>query len=153
MASIEIFSTRQLLNLEVHMFSGYFKHKSLLHTILRFNAAFSGVFGLAFLFFPARFANWLGIPSTVAITITALLLFVWEFYVFQLVREPFISPAKVWGIIAGDLAWVLGSVVLLLGAFLPLTTAGKWFIAVIADLVLLFAIVQFFALRQQDQPA
>ena len=135
------------------MLSSYFKHKSLLHTILRFNAAFSGVFGLVFLVFPGRFAGWLGIPSTAALTITALLLFSWEFYVFQLVREPVISPAKVWVVIAGDLAWVLGSVVLLLGSFLPLTAAGKWFVAIIADIVLVFAIVQYFVLRRQEQPA
>ena len=135
------------------MLSKYFQHKSLLHTILRLNAAFSGIFGLAFLIFPARFASWMGIPSPAALTATAVLLLAWELYAIQLVREPVISPAKVWVVIVGDLAWVLGSVVLLLGSFLPLTTAGKWFVAVIADVVLTFAVVQYFALRRQEQAA
>lgn len=53
-------------------------------------------------------------------------------------------------IIAGDLVWVLASVVLLLGNFVDFTVGGKWLIAIAADLVLGFAVWQFFGLRRLE---
>ena len=52
-----------------------------------------------------------------------------------------------WLAIDGDLAWVLGSAIII---FLPsssLSAAGKWAVAIVADIVLVFAIWQFFAMR------
>ena len=45
-------------------------------------------------------------------------------------------------------AWVIGSVALLLGGWLPLTTGGKWAVAIVAAIVATFALVQFYALRR-----
>jgi len=131
------------------MFSAYFKHQSLLHTVLRLNAAFSGVFGLIFVLFPGFISDWLGIPSTTVLIITGVLLVGWEIYVLQLVRQSQIEPSGVWTVIFGDLAWVLGSIALLIGGWLPLTKPGIWFVAVIADIVLVFAVVQSLGLRHQ----
>jgi len=47
-----------------------------------------------------------------------------------------------------DLAWVLGSAVLVFANLVPFTTAGKWAIAIIADVVLVFAILQYVGLRR-----
>ena len=131
------------------MFSAYFKHKSLLHTDLRLNAAFSGVFGLVFVLFSGSISDWLGIPSATALIITGILLIGWEIFVLQLVRQPQIEATGVWTVIFCDLAWVVGSIALLIGGWLPLTKAGVWFVAVIADIVLVFAIVQSVGLRRQ----
>jgi hypothetical protein len=49
--------------------------------------------------------------------------------------------------IDGDLAWVVGSAFILFLPVVSLSTAGKWAIAIVADIVLVFAIWQFFALR------
>ena len=62
------------------------------------------------------------------------------------------SPIKTWAaqvVITLDILWIAGSVALIFGSFLPLTTPGKWAAAVIADVVLLFAIVQYIGLRRQ----
>jgi hypothetical protein len=53
-----------------------------------------------------------------------------------------------WLAIDGDLAWVVGSVIVVLLPGLSLTGAGKWATAITADVVLLFAIWQFYALRR-----
>jgi CHASE2 domain-containing sensor protein len=45
-------------------------------------------------------------------------------------------------------AWVVVSVALLLGGWLPLTAGGKWAIAITAAIVATFALVQFYALRR-----
>lgn len=131
------------------MFSAYLTHKSLLHTVLRLNAAFCGIFGLAFLLFAGSFAGWLGIPSAAALLVTGLLLIGWEIFVLQLVRHPQIPVAGAWAVIFGDLAWVVGSIALLLGGWLPLTKSGAWFVAIIADIVLLFVIIQYLGLKKQ----
>ena len=135
------------------MFKSYFQHKSMLHTVLRFNAAFSGIFGLLFLIFPGMFAEMLGISSPIALMVTGVLLFLWEVTVFSMVREADLNPTMVWVVIAGDLVWVLGSIGLLLGGWLPLTAAGKWFVAIIADIVLVFAVVQFIGVRRKTRIA
>jgi hypothetical protein len=131
------------------MLTAYFEHKSILHTVLRVNAAFSGLFGLVFSLFSGTFADWLGIPNPTAILVAGLLLIVWEVIIFQLVRQIHINPTSVWAVIVGDLAWVVGSIALLLGGWLPLTTAGLWFVAIVADIVLVFAIVQYIGLKKQ----
>ena len=131
------------------MLSAYFEHKTLLHKVLRLNAAFSGLFGLVFLLFPAKVSGMFGLSNHLAITITGVLLIGWEIFVLQLGRQPQVSGAGTWVVILGDLAWVMGSIALLLGNWLPLTNTGFWFVAVIADIVLVFAIVQYIGLRRQ----
>jgi len=131
------------------MLSAYFEHKSLLHKVLRLNAAFSGVFGLVFILFPAKISGMLGLSNDLTITITGMLLIGWEIFAFHLVQQPQVSVPGVWIVILGDLAWVVGSIALLVGAWLPLTTTGFWFVAIIADIVLVFSIVQYFGLRRQ----
>jgi hypothetical protein len=130
------------------MISRFFAHRSLLHTVLRFNAGFSGLFGLLFLILPGTFAGILGVESHLAIRIAGAGLLIWELFVSFIVMAEKISPTLVWIVILGDLVWVVGSAALLLGGWLPMTTSGKWFIAIIADIVLLFAVVQFFGLRK-----
>ena len=135
------------------MFTKFFEHKSFLHTVLRLNAVFCGVFGLIFLFFPNATASYFGIPSTLAITITGILLIGWEIFVSITAARSPVSPATAAVIIAGDVAWVLGTIALLMGSWLPLTLAGKWSLAIIGDIVLLFAITQFVGLRKQQKTA
>jgi hypothetical protein len=47
-----------------------------------------------------------------------------------------------------DILWVLGSIILLFGGSLPLTLAGKWTIALLAEAVATFAILQTIGLRR-----
>jgi len=51
-------------------------------------------------------------------------------------------------IVFGDLLWVVGSAVLIFTNLVPFTTNGKWAIAIVADIVLAFAIVQFVGVRK-----
>jgi hypothetical protein len=50
--------------------------------------------------------------------------------------------------ILADVLWVLGSTALVFTDMVAFTTAGKWAIAIIADIVLIFAIVQYVGLRK-----
>lgn len=45
-----------------------------------------------------------------------------------------------------NIAWALGSAAALLFGWLPLTTAGKWAVALIAEVVAFYAVIQVYAL-------
>ncbi len=51
-------------------------------------------------------------------------------------------------VIVLDVAWVAGSALILLFDLVPLTTAGRWTIALLAEVVALFAILQTIGLRR-----
>ena len=55
-----------------------------------------------------------------------------------------------WEVIALDVLWVLGSVLLIFTDLVPLSIGGKWTVALIADIVALFAILQYVGLRRQQ---
>ncbi|MFQ5695930.1 MAG: hypothetical protein ACE5HB_08070, partial [Terriglobia bacterium] len=60
------------------------------------------------------------------------------------------APARwqVWLIIALDVLWVAGSFGLLASPPPEMTTGGKWAIGMVADVVGVFAILQFIGLRR-----
>jgi hypothetical protein len=60
-----------------------------------------------------------------------------------------INTNLVWAVIIADVAWVAGSVVLLLSGWVPLTTAGKWLVALLADAVGILAVIQYIGLRRE----
>lgn len=75
-----------------------------------------------------------------------LLLYGIEVFIFA--KKESISEGFVKFVISADLAWVLGSVVLIFTNLVTFTTAGKWAIAIIADIVLVFAILQYVGLHR-----
>ncbi len=55
--------------------------------------------------------------------------------------------------VALDVGWVLGSAVLLLLPLTTLTATGWWAIAIVAETVAVFAVLQFLGLRTSRQAA
>ncbi len=53
-----------------------------------------------------------------------------------------------WTAVILDIIWVVASYTLLLGGWLPLTPAGNWTIALLAEAVAVFAIWQTIGLRR-----
>ncbi|MGH7455699.1 MAG: hypothetical protein ACRENG_30365, partial [bacterium] len=64
-----------------------------------------------------------------------------------------IKLQEAWLAVVLDAAWVIGSAILIFAG--TLSTTGNWLVAIVADIVLLFAVLQFFGIRrlQQQQPA
>jgi len=50
--------------------------------------------------------------------------------------------------VAMDGLWVVGSAILLAGGWVPLTAAGRWAILIVAAIVALFAVLQYYGLRR-----
>jgi hypothetical protein len=121
-----------------------------LRRTLQGNALFSTASGLLFLFGREAVAALLGLSSAAASVIAALSfgLFVWAGLTLWVSTRTPIQRYQVFAIIGGDLLWVIGSILLLLGGWLPLSTAGMWAVGIVADIVALFAILQFIGWRR-----
>lgn len=121
---------------------------STLKTAMRSNAYFSGLAALAFILAANPIANFIGLESSTILLIVGAGLVIWAAELFFGTRNDEINQKFAQFIIAGDLLWVLGSAILFFSPSIPLTTAGKWFVAIQADIILLFAVWQYFGLKK-----
>ena len=129
-----------------------FKNKNTaLHIAIRSNALFCDLSGLVLIIFARPLADFLGLNDPGILIILGIGLFAWALMLFWGSMQAAVPNWLAWVAIDGDLAWVVGSVILLLLPSFSFSTAGKWMIAIIADIVLVFAIWQFFALRRAQK--
>jgi len=119
--------------------------------VLQANGLFSGVSGAAFIVAAKPLAAFLGgVAPTVLIVLGVGLLL----YALGLFREASQRPINRQFVIAAiimDGAWVLGSIVLLLTDWVSFSVAGKWAVAIVADIVAVFAILQYYGWRRKDR--
>lgn len=120
------------------------KEKLLRYTLIA-NGIFSALFGLALILFEGFIIKLFGIEYTFAQTGVSLLVFA-AFVFFTALRKP-ISPRLVWTIIGMDVAWVIGSVIVILMP-IYISTPGIWTIAIVALFVADFAFFQYKGLRK-----
>lgn len=124
---------------------------SILRRALQGNALFSAASGLISLLAARPLANLMGIPWPIALVILGMLLLGYALALFMAAKQDTmavkIGPAAV----AMDSLWVIGTVILLLGSWLPLTTAGFWILLIIGDIVFLFVGWQAYGLRRHYQ--
>ena len=120
---------------------------SLLRRALLGNAAFSAICGLLIVMFDQQ----------IVALMTNLQHHLWPLgvmligFAVSLVwysTRPTISPAWVNSVIAADLAWVAGTVLLLVGWHGMLTGAGLWILGLVGALVFVFAELQWLGLRR-----
>ncbi len=114
---------------------------------LRLNALFSGTSALLMFAGAGWIAKQLGLGNTLPVYATAPVLLVFALQLGNVVRTATIRPREILGIIAADLAWVIGSVVLAMIFLDRLTTAGVFLVGAVALAVLVFAIRQYQGLR------
>lgn len=118
-----------------------------LRNALRANAIFSGVSGLLIVLFHNQVLQWLGLGEVNLLAVGAgLVLF--SVYLFWMSNRQNLPRSLVSGVIAGDWAWVLGSVVLLVFKAGIFSSLGVFLIAEVALVVMVFAIWQQRGLTQ-----
>ena len=135
---------------------------TLLRKALRANSAFSLASGLLLTFAAASIASFLGIEETsifdgfdgtALVRVVGIGLIGYALLLYFFTQHSEITPMQGMEAVIADGAWVVGSVVLLLTDWLPLTSAGSWAILLVADVVLVFAIVQYIGVRRIKQGA
>lgn len=117
-----------------------------LHRILRANAIFSAISGAIFLIGSAPLASFMGLPDGGFLIVIGVGVLAFSALLFQLTAQPQLDRRLAFSIFILDTLWVVLSVIALLGNLLPLNDAGRWTIALLAEVVAVFAIAEFVAL-------
>lgn len=118
----------------------------LLQKALLANAVFSSISGLAIVFSNHWLVRFLGLPSQIDLTVLGVGLMVYAVLLEFSARRRKIIPSHAWIAVSLDLLWVAGSYLLLL--LVRFSTDGKWLVIVVAELVLVFAALQWFGIRR-----
>jgi hypothetical protein len=118
----------------------------LLRKALMGNALFSSLTGLTILLAQGWVLGILGISKNVSIAVLGFGLLVFAGTLVINARRQQVKRSDAWIAVVLDMAWVFGSYVLILAA--PFSTEGKWVVGVVAELVLVFAVLQFVGIRR-----
>jgi hypothetical protein len=128
------------------MHTHYEERTCLLRRSLMGNALFSTLSGLTILFAQGWVLRILGLSSSVNLLILGVGLIVFAATLIINARKPQIKISDAWIAVLMDLAWVLGSCVLIF--LVSFSTEGKWVVGVVAELVLVFAVLQVLGIRR-----
>ena len=119
-----------------------------LRRALRSNGVFSLVSGLILALGAQPISAFMGLAATAVFLTLGIVLILYSIDLFWVASRTEIDRRLAWTAVILDIIWVAASYTLLLGGWLPLTTAGNWTVALIAELVAIFAIWQYIGLRR-----
>jgi hypothetical protein len=120
--------------------------QGLLKKALTGNAVFSVISGAAILFANRWLVKFLGLPDEVSLALVGISLIVYAVLLWLSARKAKIKISGAWVAIVMDVVWVIGSYALI--AVVPFSVGGKWVVAVVAELVLAFALLQWMGIRR-----
>ncbi len=126
-------------------------NSSLPRNALYGNSAFSFLSGLAFLLFSKAVAAFLGISASWTVLVLGIGLMLYGIEIFLGARAEPVHAGIARFAVYTDFTWVVLSALLIFTNFIAFTTAGKWGIAVVADIVLTFVILQYVGLRRMTK--
>jgi hypothetical protein len=121
---------------------------NLLRRTLLGNAAFSTACAIIFLLWSKPVAVFLGINEPLALLIIGVGVLLGAADVAWTATRPQLDRKTATAILILDVAWVVGSVILLLSGWVAFSAPGKWAVIGVADVVAFFAILEYFGLRQ-----
>lgn len=122
-----------------------------LRTILYANVAFTAISALVLLLASRVVAQFLGLASGNFLLALGVGLAIFAADVAWVATRDNLNRSYVTTIAIADAFWVVGSIVLLVGGFVEFTTAGKWAVAIIADIVGIFGVLEFYGLLKWKQ--
>lgn len=117
----------------------------MLKLTLKINWIFSAASGLCLILFESAFRDTFNIQYTFSQTGISLLIFALILFIAE--RKTKISKALIYIIIAMDISWVLFSIVILFSG-INMSSFGYWIVAMVAFIVLVFALFQWLGLRR-----
>ena len=121
-------------------------HSRLLRRALQLDAVASGALGVLLVAAGPAVDDLLGIPVGVLMAVGLVLVaYATRLWIVG-ARRHLPTPAS-WAVVAGNLLWVAGSVLVVVAGWWPPTTAGTAFVVAQAAAVALFAVLQFLGLR------
>ena len=126
---------------------------SLLRSALVANVAFSVISGTLMILGAGPLGRLLGFEEPFLLAAIGGGLLIFAAGVLHNARRESVNRLEALATIVGDLAWVAGSVLVIVAG--PLSTTGNWLVAIVADVVLVFALLQTHGLYHlwRRQPA
>ncbi len=121
---------------------------SLLKKALLVDSVFSFLVGIDLLLFSKAIASFLGLSAPWIILAVGVVCLLYGMEIYLAARAEPVHTGIAKFAAYGNLVWVLGSALLIFANLVPFTTAGKWTIAIVADVVLILAIFQYIGLRR-----
>jgi hypothetical protein len=109
-------------------------------------ALFSTISGLTLILAGQWVVRLLGLPEAVNLLTMGISLLVFAVTLVVFARKKSIKVSDAWIAVLLDLAWVIGSYPLLF--VVPFSTTGKWIVGIVAEVVMLFAVVQWLGIRR-----
>ena len=122
------------------------EHQELLKKALTGNAVFSIVSGMAILFTNRWLVAFLGLPDKVSLVILGLSLLGYAMLLWLSAHRPKIKITDAWVAVIMDVVWVVGSYALVV--LVPFSVGGKCLVALVAELVLALAVLQWLGIRK-----
>lgn len=110
------------------------------------NAVFSSVSGMVFFVGAQPVSDAIGLSRPWVLAVIGLSLLVFAAGLFRNARRVDVNQLEAKTAIGMDIAWVVGTGVILAAGVLNST--GNWAAAIVADVVLVFAILQWIGLRK-----
>ena len=121
----------------------------LLRRALQANGVFSALSGVILVIASSRIAALIGIEQS--LWLTGLLLLLFAASLLRNAARAEINLTEAWIAVALDVAWVAGTAALIFAGVFSAT--GNWVAALVGDVVLLFAVLQFLGLRKLRRQA
>jgi hypothetical protein len=122
------------------------ERQQLLRAALLANASFSTISGLALVFAGREIVRLLGLSEAVSLVPLGISLLVFAAVLVLFATKKSIKLLDAWIAVVMDAAWVVGSYPLLLVA--PFSTSGKWIVGIVAEVVMVFALLQWLGIRR-----
>jgi hypothetical protein len=121
---------------------------NLLRRALQTDGLSTAAVGLLLTFGAGPIASFMGVSSAVPILVLGLILAVYGVGLFVLASRETIDRRLPIIVIELNVAWVIGSAIVLAADLFGLTTGGRWGILLVADAVVLLTIAEFVGLRR-----
>jgi hypothetical protein len=122
------------------------ERQQLLRKALLANASFSTISGLVLIFAERWVVRLLGLPETINLITLGISLLVFAAILVLFARKDPIKLLDAWIAVILDAAWVIGSYPLLF--VVPFSTSGKWVVGIVAEVIMVFALMQWLGIRR-----
>jgi hypothetical protein len=120
--------------------------QKLLRRALQGNALFSMISGALILAINRPLVEFLGLPSNASLTPLGIGLLGYAGWLLWNAKREKIRIVDAWIAVILDMVWVVGSYALLFAV--KFSGGGKWAVVLVAELVFLFAVMQWLGLRR-----
>ena len=123
-------------------------NSSLLRNALLVDSIVSFLTGVALLLFSKSIASFLGLSAAWIVLVLGVVAIAYSIAIYLAARAEHVHMGIARLAAYGNLIGAFGIAVLIFANLMPLTTAGKWAVAIVADAVLVLAVFPHVGLRR-----